>query len=62
MEGECPYEPSSAVRKDDYEAHCRAPGGASVCLPVDEQTLVPPPSAAVTTPFRKNLCVSASLR
>jgi hypothetical protein len=42
MEGECPHEPPSAVRKDGFIGDCGAPGGASVCLPADEQTLVPP--------------------
>ena len=25
MEGECPHEPSSAVRKDGFDFHCGAP-------------------------------------
>jgi|BioPla2DNA2_1021312.scaffolds.fasta_scaffold93606_2 hypothetical protein len=42
LEGECPHEPPSAARKGGLWSPRGAPGGASVCLPADEQTLVPP--------------------
>ena len=34
LEGECPHEPPSAVRKDGCRFHCGAPGGASVTYPL----------------------------
>jgi hypothetical protein len=61
LEGECPHEPPSTVRKDGFRVCCGALGGASVCLPADEQTLVPPQRRSRRHPVKKSLslCVSA---
>ncbi len=61
LEGECPHEPPSTARKDGFRVYCGAPGGASVCLPADEQTLVPPWRRSRRHPVKKSLrlCVSA---
>jgi len=59
LEGECPHEPPSTVRKDGFRVCCGALGGASVCLPADEQTLVPPQRRSRRHPVKKplRLCV-----
>ena len=40
--------------------HCGAPGGASVCLPADEQTLVPPQRRSRRHPVKKSLRLRVS--
>jgi len=55
LEGECPHEPPSTARKDGFRVYCGAPGGASVCLPADEQTLVPPWRRSRRHPVKKSL-------
>ncbi len=57
MEGECPHEPLSAVRKDGFGFHCGATGGTSVCSSAGKQTLAPPGGGHAATPK-----TSASLR
>ena len=60
LEGECPHEPPSTVRKDGFRVCCGALGGASVCLPADEQTLVPPQRRSRRHPVKKSLRLRVS--